>query len=42
MACFFGILFGLIGLLSASNNMGGLIEGQVAGKNAFEIIDRNP
>jgi ATP-binding cassette subfamily B (MDR/TAP) protein 1 len=42
ISCFFGILFGLIAILSASNNLKGLLEGKIAGKNAFDIIKRNP
>jgi len=42
MACFFGIIFGFFSLGTAAPNIKAVIEGQVAGKMAFEIIDRVP
>jgi len=42
IACFFGIIFGFFSLGMAAPNIKAVTEGQVAGKMAFEIIDRKP
>lgn len=42
LACFFGIIFGFFSLGMAAPNIKAVTEGQVAGKMAFEIIDRKP
>jgi ATP-binding cassette subfamily B (MDR/TAP) protein 1 len=40
ISCFFGILFGLFSFANASNHMKGIVEARVAGKFAFDIIDK--
>jgi ATP-binding cassette subfamily B (MDR/TAP) protein 1 len=40
ISCFFGILFGLFSFANVSNHMKGLVEAKVAGKFAFDIIDK--
>jgi ABC-type multidrug transport system fused ATPase/permease subunit len=42
LACFFGILFGLFGMSTIGQAIQALGEAQVAGKLAFDIVDRNP
>ena len=42
LSCFFGTLFGLISILTSTANIKGIIEGQVAGKMAFDVIERTP
>lgn len=42
MSCFFGIIFGIFSLGAASPNIKAVVEGRVAGKLAYEIIDRKP
>ena len=42
LACFFGVLFGIFSLGMASPNIKAITEGLVAGKMAFDIIDRKP
>lgn len=40
MACFFGVVFGVFSLGMATPNIKAITEGKVAGKMAFDIIDR--
>jgi hypothetical protein len=40
ISCFFGILFGLFSLAAVSNHMKAIVEAKVAGKFAFDIIDK--
>lgn len=42
LACFFGIIFGFFSLGMAAPNIKAVSEGQVAGKLAYDIIDRVP
>jgi len=42
LSCFFGVMFGGISLGLAAPNIKAVTEGRVAGKLAFEIIDRKP
>ena len=42
MSCFFGIVFGVFALGMATPNIKAITEGKVAGKLAYEIIDRKP
>lgn len=42
LACFFGIVFGVFSLGTATPNMKAITEGKVAGKVAYDIIDRKP
>ena len=42
MACFFGIVFGIFALGGATPNIKCVLEGLVAGKLAYDIIDRVP
>ena len=42
LACFFGIVFGVMSLGMASPNIKAVTEGRVAGKMAFDVIDRKP
>ena len=42
IACFFGIVYGVFSLGQATPNIKALTEGRVAGKAAFDIIDRVP
>lgn len=42
MACFFGIIIGMFALSATSNHFKAVVEGRVAAKFAFEVIDRKP
>lgn len=42
MSCFFGVVFGLFSLGMAIPNIGAITEGRVAGKMAYDIIERKP
>jgi ATP-binding cassette, subfamily B (MDR/TAP), member 1 len=42
LACFFGIIIGLFSLSACSNHVKAVIEGRVAAKFAFEVIERVP
>ena len=42
MACMFGVLFGVFSLGMATPNVKAITEGRVAGKMAYDIIDRKP
>jgi len=40
MSCFFGVVFGMFSLGTATPNIKAVIEGRAAGKMAFDIIER--
>ncbi|CDW84334.1 abc transporter [Stylonychia lemnae] len=42
MACFFGVVFGVFSLGMATPNIKAVTEGRVAGKMAYDLIDRVP
>ena len=42
LSCFFGVVFGMLSVGMASPNIKAVTEGRVAGKMAFDIIDRKP
>jgi hypothetical protein len=42
LSCFFGVVFGVFSLGMATPNIKAITEGRVAGKAAFDIIDRVP
>jgi ATP-binding cassette subfamily B (MDR/TAP) protein 1 len=42
LACFFGVIIGLFSLSTTSNHFKAVVEGRVAAKLAFEVIDRDP
>ena len=42
LACFFGIVFGVMSLGMSSPQIKSITEGRVAGKMAYDIIDREP
>ena len=42
MSCFFGVVFGLFSLGGAQPNLKAVVEGRVAGKLAYDIINRKP
>ena len=42
LSCFFGVIFGVFALGMATPNIKAIQEGKVAGKMAFDIIDRKP
>lgn len=42
LSCFFGVIFGMFSVGLATPNMKAVTEGKVAGKLAFDIIDRKP
>ncbi len=42
LSCFFGIVFGVFSLGMATPNIKAITEGKVAGKIAYDIIDRRP
>jgi hypothetical protein len=42
LSCFFGIVFGVFSLGVATPNIKAITEGKVAGKAAYDIIDREP
>jgi hypothetical protein len=42
LSCFFGVVFGMFSMGMATPNIKAVTEGRVAGKMAFDIIDRVP
>ncbi len=42
MACFLGLVYGIFSLGLATPNFKALSEGRIAGKMAYEVIDRKP
>ena len=42
MSCFFGVIFGVMSIGMATANIKAVAEGKVAGKMAYEIIERTP
>jgi hypothetical protein len=42
LSCFFGIVFGVFSLGMATPNIKAISEGKVAGKIAYDVIDRVP
>lgn len=42
ISCFFGVVFGVMSIGMATPNIKALVEGKVAGKMAYDIIDREP
>lgn len=42
LSCFFGVVFGMFSVGMAIPNIKAITEGKVAGKMAFDIIDRIP
>jgi len=42
LSCFFGVVFGMMSVGLATPNIKAVTEGRVAGKMAFDIIDRKP
>jgi ATP-binding cassette subfamily B (MDR/TAP) protein 1 len=42
LGCFFGVVFGMLSVGMATPNIKAVTEGRVAGKLAFDIIDRKP
>lgn len=42
ISCFFGVVFGIMSLGMATPNIKAIAEGKVAGKMAYDIIDRVP
>lgn len=42
LSCFFGVVFGMLSVGMAAPNIKAVTEGRVAGKLAFDIIDRQP
>lgn len=42
LSCFFGIVFGVFSLGMATPNIKAITEGKVAGKIAYDVIDRKP
>ena len=42
MSCFFGIIFGVFSLGAATPNIKAVVEGTIAGKLAYDIINRKP
>ena len=42
MACFLGIVYGVFSLGIAAPNFKAIAEGRVAGKLAFDVIERQP
>ena len=42
ISCFFAVIIGFFSLGSTSNHYKSVAEGKVAGKMAFDIIDREP
>jgi hypothetical protein len=42
LSCFFGVVFGMFSVGMATPNLKAVAEGKVAGKMAFEVIDRIP
>jgi ATP-binding cassette subfamily B (MDR/TAP) protein 1 len=42
LSCFFGVVFGMFSVGMATPNLKAVAEGKVAGKMAYDIIDREP
>lgn len=42
LSCFFGVVFGMFSVGMATPNLKAVAEGKVAGKMAFDVIDREP
>lgn len=42
LSCFFGVIFGMFSIGMALPSVKAVIEGRVAGKMAFDIIERKP
>lgn len=42
LSCFFGVVFGMFSVGMATPNLKAVTEGKVAGKMAFDIINRTP
>lgn len=42
LSCFFGVVFGMFSMGMATPNLKAVTEGKVAGKMAFDIINRVP
>jgi hypothetical protein len=42
LSCFFGVVFGMFSVGMATPNLKAVAEGKVAGKMAFDVIDRVP
>ena len=42
LSCFFGIIFGIFSMGMAYPNIKAVVEGRVAGKIAYDIIERTP
>ena len=42
LACFFGVVFGVFSLGMGTPNIKAITEGKVAGKIAYDVIDRKP
>ena len=42
LACLMGIIFGITSLGQISPQMKSIVEGKIAGKSAYEVIDRQP
>lgn len=42
LSCFFGVIFGMFSVGLATPNIKAVNDGKVAGKLAFEVIDRKP
>jgi ABC-type multidrug transport system fused ATPase/permease subunit len=42
LSCFFGIVFGVLSLGMTAPNIKAIAEGKVAGKMAYDVIDRKP
>ena len=42
LSCFFGVIFGVFALGQAAPNIKAVTEGKVAGKMAYELIERVP
>lgn len=42
LSCFFGVIFGMFSVGLAVPNLKAVTDGRVAGKLAFEVIDRQP
>ena len=42
LSCFFGVIFGMMSVGLAAPNLKAVADGRVAGKLAFDIIDRKP
>jgi hypothetical protein len=40
MTCFLGIIYGIMSFGVAAPNFKAIVEGKIAGKQAFDIIDR--